>query len=100
MNFTELDYDKDLPILRGQPFSLWNLPSEWVQPWVGCHPWGEISEKTTESSERLGRQARPGIEPGTSRLPVFEREAKDGQLDIHALPGIRTRNLWYSSRLP
>ena len=32
-----------------------------------------VSEKTTENSERPGRQARPGIEPGTSRLPVFER---------------------------
>ena len=50
--------------------------------WVVCPPWGVllrdpspylVSEKTTENSERLGRQARPGIEPGTSRLPVFER---------------------------
>ena len=24
-----------------------------------------------ENSERLGRQARPGFEPGTSRLPVL-----------------------------
>ena len=32
-----------------------------------------VLEKTTENSEQLGRQARPGIEPGTSRLPVFER---------------------------
>ena len=24
------------------------------------------------NSERLGEQARPGIEPGTSRQPVFE----------------------------
>ena len=24
-----------------------------------------------ENSERLDRQARPGIEPGTSHLPVF-----------------------------
>ena len=30
-----------------------------------------VSEKTTENSERLGRQARPGFEPGTSRLPVL-----------------------------
>ena len=29
--------------------------------------------KTTENSEQLGRQVRPGIEPGTSRLPVLER---------------------------
>ena len=29
-----------------------------------------VSEKTMENSERLGRQARPGFEPGTSRLPV------------------------------
>ena len=30
-----------------------------------------VSEKTTENSERLGRQARPGFVPGTSRLPVL-----------------------------
>ena len=29
------------------------------------------SEKTTENFERLGRQARPGFEPDTSRLPVL-----------------------------
>ena len=40
-------------------------------------PWGlskrsyRFSEKTTENSKRLGRQARPGIEPGTYRLPVL-----------------------------
>ena len=27
-----------------------------------------VSEKTRENSEQLGRQARPGIEPGTSQL--------------------------------
>ena len=32
-----------------------------------------LLEITTQNSERLGQQARPGIEPGTSRLPVFER---------------------------
>ena len=31
----------------------------------------EFRRKTTENSERLGRQARPGFEPGTSRLPVL-----------------------------
>ena len=30
----------------------------------------EFRRKTTENSEWLGRQARPGFEPGTSRLPV------------------------------
>ena len=30
-----------------------------------------VSEKTTENSEKLGQQARPGFEPGTSRLPVL-----------------------------
>ena len=29
-----------------------------------------VSEKTTETSEQLGRQARAGFKPGTSRLPV------------------------------
>ena len=65
-----------------------------------------VSEKTTENSERRARQAQPKIDPGTSRLPVFERrttlpmvEAKDGQFDIHALHGIQTHDLWFSSRL-
>ena len=31
----------------------------------------EILEKNTKNSERLGGQARQGIEPGTSRLPVL-----------------------------
>ena len=30
-----------------------------------------VSEKTTENSEQLGRQARPGIEPGASHQPVL-----------------------------
>ena len=30
--------------------------------------------KTTENSEQLGRQARPGFEPGTSRLPALRAE--------------------------
>ena len=30
-----------------------------------------LSEKTTENSEWLGRQARQEFEPGTSRLPVL-----------------------------
>ena len=33
-----------------------------------------VSEKTTENSERLGQQAQPGIETGTSRLPVLSAE--------------------------
>ena len=66
-----------------------------------------VSEKTTENFERLDRQARPGIEPGTSRLPAFKAQnraatdgAKDEQFDIHALPGIQIRELCCSSRLP
>ena len=31
----------------------------------------KFRKKTTENSERLGRQARPGIQPGTSRQPVL-----------------------------
>ena len=30
-----------------------------------------VSERTMENSERLGRQARPGFEPGTSRLSLL-----------------------------
>ena len=33
----------------------------------------EFRSKPRKNSECLGRQARKGIEPGTSRLPVFER---------------------------
>ena len=47
-----------------------------------CRPWGvfskgsqpvfaRVSEKTTENSDRLGRQARPEFEPGNSRFPVL-----------------------------
>ena len=31
----------------------------------------QVLEKTTENSEQLGRQARPGFEPDTSHLPVL-----------------------------
>ena len=31
-------------------------------------------EKTMENSERFGRQVRPGIEPGTFRLPALSAE--------------------------
>ena len=34
----------------------------------------EFRRKQRKNSERLGRQARPGFEPGTSRLPVFRTE--------------------------
>ena len=30
-----------------------------------------VSEKSTENSKRLGRQARPRLESGTSRFPVL-----------------------------
>ena len=39
--------------------------------------------KTAENSEHMGRQARPGIEPSTSRLPAFERR--------YALPLVEPR---------
>ena len=37
-----------------------------------------VSEKTMENAERIGRHARPGIEPGISRLPVFRAEQLGG----------------------
>ena len=46
---------------------------------VGIFPRGpsqyllEFRRKTTENSEWLSRQARPGIESGTSCLPVLSR---------------------------
>ena len=33
-----------------------------------------FGKKNTENSKRLGGEARPGIEPGTSRLPVLSAE--------------------------
>ena len=38
----------------------------------GSYPvFTRVLEKTTENTERLGRQARPGFEPGITRLPVL-----------------------------
>ena len=38
----------------------------------GSYPvFKRVSEKTTGNSKRLGREARPEIEPGTSRQPVL-----------------------------
>ena len=37
-----------------------------------------VSEKTSENSERLGRQSRLRIESGTSRLPAQTRSATGG----------------------
>ena len=34
-----------------------------------------LSEETMEISDRLGRQARPGIEPDTSRLQDLRAES-------------------------
>ena len=53
----------------------------------GCEPvFTRVSEKTTENSERIGRQARLGFEPGTSRLPVFRAEPL-GHWWVHGLEG-------------
>ena len=38
-------------------------------------PTKQLLEKTTENSEQLGRRARPRIELGTSRLPIFSTES-------------------------
>ena len=53
----------------------------WVVGFKGeCPPYDEnfgyerVSEKTTENSERLSRQARLGFEPGTSRLSALKAE--------------------------
>ena len=46
-----------------------------------------VLEKTTKNSERLGRQVRPGNEPGKSCLPVFEHRS------AQPLLGPRTDNL-------
>ena len=36
-----------------------------------------VSEKTTENSERLGQQARPGIERGTSEKNWGKKDEND-----------------------
>ena len=54
----------------------------------------QVSEKNMKNSEWLGRQAQRRIEPGTSHLLILARKssaidgAKDGEFDVHALPGI------------
>ena len=52
----------------------------------GSYPvFTRVSENTTENSERPGRQARPGFEPGTSCLPV---------LSVTAVPLVGRCLLW------
>ena len=36
----------------------------------------QVSEKTAENSKQLSQQARPGIEPCTSRQPVLSAEPR------------------------
>ena len=36
-----------------------------------------------ENSEQLGRQARPGIDPGTSRLPILRGESLIGTFPLY-----------------
>ena len=41
----------------------------------GCHPvFTRVLEKTTENSEQLALQERPGIVPGTSNLPALRNQ--------------------------
>ena len=47
----------------------------------------EFRRKITENSKQLGRQARPEIEPGTSRLPVLSSEP------LHHLWGSMTKGV-------
>ena len=50
-----------------------------------------VSEKITENSERLGRQARPGLEPGSSRLPVSS---------VTTLPLVGPPRQWKRPKVP
>ena len=61
--------------------------TRYLDQWVECPPWEvflrdpspylcEFRKKNTENSKRLGRQARPGIESGTSRLPALSAEPR------------------------
>ena len=62
------------PAVNIWDLGLWGL---WVER-PPSEPFYEIlsrvSKKTKENSEWLGQQTRPGIEPGTSRLPVLNTE--------------------------
>ena len=40
-----------------------------------------VLEKTTENSEWLNQQVRPGIEPGASHPPVLERRIAQPQVE-------------------
>ena len=67
----------------------------------------EFRRKPRENSERLGQQVWLGIDPGTSRLPASKCRItlplmgpRTDSFNIHVLPGIRTQELWCSSRLP
>ena len=59
-----------------------------------------VLDKTTENSERFGRQARPEIEPVIFLYQFLKRRTaqplvgpRTDIFNIHALPRIRTRDL-------
>ena len=54
-----------------------------------------VSEKTTKNSKRLGRQARPGIEPVTFRLPVQMAEPLSYQQGVFQVRKNCLRNLFF-----
>ena len=60
-------------VTRGIRYYRWNALRGGLSK--GSYPYlRQILEKTIGNIERLGRQAQPGIEPSTSRLPVFSSE--------------------------
>ena len=64
--------------------ALWGSFSKKYQPVIML-----VTEKITENSERLGRQARPGNKPGMSRLPVLRTEPLDRWWDSRLWRGYK-----------
>ena len=56
------------------PGTIHGMPSVGIFLWHPILYLREFQRKPQENSERLGRQAQPGIEPGTSHLPILSAE--------------------------
>ena len=55
-----------------------------------------VSEKTMENSKRLGRQARPGVEPGTSqRMRKFKETLL---INLHIILEFIVQNIQVAGR--
>ena len=82
--------------------------------WVECPPWKVFQRDSSPYLSKFRRKPRKTPNGKVDKrdrgmnlappiyhfLSAVTGEAKDGQLDIHDLPGIRTRDLWSSNWLP